>query len=280
MTRYIFILILFFLFHSCSQKTEEITTQVEGESLEEQMIIAYTAGVEALDKGDVLFATKKFNEAELLYPQSDWAPRASLMASYAYWSQAYYSNSVNELKRFIKLYPKNKKLDYAYYLLAMNYYDSIVDEKKDLAPLVEAKKYFTLIINRYPESDYALDGKYKLDLIEDMLAAKEMYVARHYIKKEKWIAALNRLKIIVNQYERTIYIEEALHRLVEVYYLIGLENEAKKYANTLGYNYQSGEWYKQSYKIFNKNYKLAKKEKDSEQKDNKKKLLDRIRSFF
>lgn len=280
MTRYIFILILFFLFHSCSQKTEEITTQVEGESLEEQMIIAYTAGVEALDKGDVLFATKKFNEAELLYPQSDWAPRASLMASYAYWSQAYYSNSVNELKRFIKLYPKNKKLDYAYYLLAMNYYDSIVDEKKDLAPLVEAKKYFTLIINRYPESDYALDGKYKLDLIEDMLAAKEMYVARHYIKKEKWIAALNRLKIIVNQYERTIYIEEALHRLVEVYYLIGLENEAKKYANTLGYNYQSGEWYKQSYKIFNKNYKLAKKEKDSKQKDNKKKLLDRIRSFF
>jgi len=280
MIRYIFILILFFLFHSCSQKTEEIITQVEGESLEEQMITAYTAGVEALDKGDVLYATKKFNEAELLYPQSDWAPRASLMASYAYWSQAYYSNSVNELERFIKLYPKNKKLDYAYYLLAMNYYDSIVDEKKDLTPLVEAKKYFTLIINRYPESDYALDGKYKLNLIEDILAAKEMYVARHYIKKEKWIAALNRLKIIVNQYERTIYIEEALHRLVEVYYLIGLENEAEKYANTLGYNYQSGEWYKQSYKIFNKDYKLAKKEKNSEQKDNKKKLLERIRSFF
>ena len=280
MIRYIFILILFFLFHSCSQKTEEIITQVEGESLEEQMITAYTAGVEALDKGDVLYATKKFNEAELLYPQSDWAPRASLMASYAYWSQAYYSNSVNELERFIKLYPKNKKLDYAYYLLAMNYYDSIVDEKKDLTPLVEAKKYFTLIINRYPESDYALDGKYKLNLIEDILAAKEMYIARHYIKKEKWIAALNRLKIVVNQYERTIYIEEALHRLVEVYYLIGLENEAEKYANTLGYNYQSGEWYKQSYKIFNKDYKLAKKEKNSEQKDNKKKLLERIRSFF
>lgn len=280
MIRYIFILILFFLFHSCSQKTEEIITQVEGESLEEQMITAYTAGVEALDKGDVLYATKKFNEAELLYPQSDWAPRASLMASYAYWSQAYYSNSVNELERFIKLYPKNKKLDYAYYLLAMNYYDSIVDEKKDLTPLVEAKKYFTLIIKRYPESDYALDGKYKLNLIEDILAAKEMYVARHYIKKEKWIAALNRLKIVVNQYERTIYIEEALHRLVEVYYLIGLENEAEKYANTLGYNYQSGEWYKQSYKIFNKDYKLAKKEKNSEQKDNKKKLLERIRSFF
>ena len=275
-----FILFLIFLLSCSNDSKKEIVTKIEGNSLEDQMIEAYEAGIKALDGGDVLYAVKKFNEAELLYPQSQWAPKSSLMAAYAYWSQAYYSNSVNELKRFIKLYPKNKKLDYAYYLLAMNYYDSIVDEKKDLAPLVEAKKYFTLIINRYPESDYALDGKYKLDLIEDMLAAKEMYVARHYIKKEKWIAALNRLKIIVNQYERTIYIEEALHRLVEVYYLIGLENEAKKYANTLGYNYQSGEWYKQSYKIFNKNYKLAKKEKDSKQKDNKKKLLDRIRSFF
>ena len=129
------------------------------------MIEAYNAGVTALEQGDVLFASKKFNEAELLYPQSEWAPKSSLMASYAYWSQAYYSNSVNELNRFIKLYPKNENLDYAYYLLAMNYYDSIVDEKKDLRPLNEAKKYFNIIIQKYPESDYALDGKYKLRLI-------------------------------------------------------------------------------------------------------------------
>tara|TARA_B100001093_G_C26571994_1_gene903346 strand:- start:29 stop:859 length:831 start_codon:yes stop_codon:yes gene_type:complete len=273
----LFLIICLVLLFSCSQKSKEIVTKVEGDSLEAQMIEAYNSGVAALEQGDVLFASKKFNEAELLYPQSEWAPKSSLMASYAYWSQAYYSNSVNELNRFIKLYPKNENLSYAYYLLAMNYYDSIVDEKKDLRPLAEAKKYFNIVIKQYPDSDYALDGKYKLELIDDMLAAKEIYIARHYIKKEKWIAAINRLKVIISDYDRTIYVEEALHRLVEVYYIIGLEEESKKYAKTLGYNYQSSEWYKESYRIFNKDYKI----KRINQKDEpKKKLLDRIKSFF
>tara|TARA_B100001057_G_scaffold121630_1_gene120432 strand:- start:578 stop:1408 length:831 start_codon:yes stop_codon:yes gene_type:complete len=271
-----FITFLILLF-SCSQKSEEISTKVEGDSLEKQMIKAYNAGVDALEKGDVLYATKKFNEAELLYPQSEWAPQASLMASYAYWVAGFYSNSVDELKRFVKLYPKSENLDYAYYLLAMNYYDSIVDEKKDLRPLIEAKKYFKYIIKEYPESDYALDGKYKLELIRELLAAKEIYIARHYIEKEKWVAAINRLKIIVTDYETTVYVEEALHRLVEVYYIIGLEDEAQKYAKTLGYNYQSSEWYKQSYKVFNKDYKVKIKK---ENREPEKKLLDKIKSFF
>ena len=271
-----FLILFTILIFSCSQKQTQVT-KVEGSSLEQQMIEAYNAGVKALDEGDVLFATKKFNEAELIYPQSDWAPRSSLMAAYSYWSQGYYNNSINELKRFLKVYPKNKKIDYAYYLLAMNYYDSIVDEKKDLKPLEEAKKYFTLIVNEYPKTDYALDGKYKLELIQDILAAKEMYIARHYIKKEKWIAAINRLKIVVNKYDTTIYVEEALHRLVEIYYKIGLEQEAEKYASILGYNYQSGEWYKQTYKVFNKNYTTEKKQKKTEKKE---KLLDKIKSFF
>ena len=271
-----FLILFTILIFSCSQKQTQVT-KVEGSSLEQQMIEAYNAGVKALDEGDVLFATKKFNEAELIYPQSDWAPRSSLMAAYSYWSQGYYNNSINELKRFLKVYPKNKKIDYAYYLLAMNYYDSIVDEKKDLRPLEEAKKYFTLLVNEYPKTDYALDGKYKLELIQDLLAAKEMYIARHYIKKEKWIAAINRLKIVVNKYDTTIYVEEALHRLVEIYYKIGLEQEAEKYASVLGYNYQSGEWYKQTYKVFNKNYETEKKQKKIEKKE---KLLDKIKSFF
>tara|TARA_B100001057_G_scaffold341131_1_gene341953 strand:- start:189 stop:1019 length:831 start_codon:yes stop_codon:yes gene_type:complete len=273
----LFLIISFLLLFSCSQKSEEIVTKVEGDSLESQMIEAYNAGVVALEQGDVLYATKKFNEAELLFPQSDWAPKAALMASYAYWKQGYYKNSVEELKRFIKLYPKNENLDYAYYLLAMNYYDSIVDEKKDLRPLTEAKRYFNFIIQKYPETDYALDGKYKLELIDDMLAAKEIYIARHYIKKEKWIAAINRLKIIVSDYDTTIYIEEALHRLVEVYYIIGLEEESKKYAKTLGYNYQSSKWYKESFRVFNKDYKSKKIDKKNEPKE---KLLDKIKSFF
>ena len=271
-----FLILFTILIFSCSQKQTQVT-KVEGSSLEQQMIEAYNAGVKALDEGDVLFATKKFNEAELIYPQSDWAPRSSLMAAYSYWSQGYYNDSINELKRFLKVYPKNKKIDYAYYLLAMNYYDSIVDEKKDLRPLEEAKKYFTLLVNEYPKTNYALDGKYKLELIQDMLAAKEMYIARHYIKKEKWIAAINRLKTVVNKYDTTIYVEEALHRLVEIYYKIGLEQEAEKYASVLGYNYQSGEWYKQTYKVFNKNYETEKKQKKIEKKE---KLLDKIKSFF
>ena len=276
MTKRVILLILFLIFfQSCSPKSENVATKVKGDNLEQQMIEAYEEGVEALEKGDVIFAAKKFNEAELLFPQSDWAPKASLMAAYGYWTQGYYSNSIEELKRFLRLYPKYKNLDYAYYLIAMNYYDSIVDEKKDLRPLNQAKKFFLKLRTDYPESDYALDAKYKLDLIQDILAAKEIYIARHYIKKEKWAAAINRLKTVVTEYETTVYIEEALHRLVEVYYILGLENEASKYAQVLGYNYQSGEWYKETYRIFNKDYKTIKKRDKKE-----KKLLDRIRSFF
>ena len=275
--KYFFYIILFILIQACSQKTEEVKKQVQGDSLKQQMIEAYNSGVVALENGDVLFAAKKFNEAELFFPQSEWAPKAALMASYAYWTQGYYSDSINELKRFIKRYPKNNDLDYAYYLLAINYYDSIVDEKKDMRPLNEAKKYFEFILKKYPKSDYALDGKYKLELIQDLLAAKEMYLARHYMKKEKWIAAINRLKFVTENYDTTIYIEEALHRLVEVHYKLGLEDEAKKYAKVLGYNYQSSDWYKQSYKVFNKNYSsITNKKKEKDKKD----LLDKIKSFF
>ena len=275
--KYIIYIILFILIQACSQKTEEIKTQIKGDSLKQQMIEAYNSGVVALENGDVLFAAKKFNEAELFFPQSEWAPKAALMASYAYWTQGYYSDSIDELKRFIKRYPKNNDLDYAYYLLAINYYDSIIDEKKDIRPLNKAKKYFEFILKNYPKSDYALDGKYKLELIQDLLAAKEMYLARHYMKKQKWIAAINRLKFVTENYDTTIYIEEALHRLVEVHYKIGLENEAQKYAKILGYNYQSSDWYKQSYKVFNKNYSsIINKKKEKDKKD----LLDKIKSFF
>jgi outer membrane protein assembly factor BamD len=277
MKNFLIISIISFLLLSCSRNSEEIVTEIKGEDIEQQMTQAYKAGVLALEKGDIFFATKKFNEAELLFPQSDWAPRSSLMAAYAYWSEGYYQNSVNELQRFLKLYPKYKNLDYVYYLLAINYYDSIVDEKKDLKPLTESQKYFNILLNEYPNTDYALDAKYKLELIQDMLAAKEIYIARHYIKKEKWIAAINRLNVVVNNYDTTVYIEEALHRLVEIYFIIGLEDEAKKYAQTLGYNYQSGEWYNQSYKIFNKDYKLVEKKKNTKKKE---KLLDKIKSLL
>ncbi len=274
----IIILLSFLILNSCSSNSPKVSENIiENEDIETEMIKVYNEGIEALNLGDANFAAKKFNEVEILFPQSIWAPRASLMSAYSYWSQQFYRNSIDELKRFIKLYSSDENLDYAYYLLAICYYDSIVDEKKDLLQLLKSKEYFEIIINQFPDTDYALDAKYKIDLIHDLLAAKELYIARHYIKKEKWIAAINRLKNIVNNYDTTIYIEEALHRLVEVHYIIGLEAEAKKYAKTLGYNYNSSEWYEKSYQVFNKKYEMR---KNIKQKNKKEKLIEKIRSFF
>ena len=208
---------------------------------------------------------KNLMKPELLYPQSIWAPRAALMAAYAYYSQDYYYDAEYELKRFLKVYPNEKNIPYAHYLLGMIYYEKIVDEKKDLKPLIQAEEKFKFIENNYPNTDFALDASYKLDLIQDYLASKEMYIGIHYIKKNKWIAAINRFKNVVDNYEETSFIDEALHRLVELHYKLGLIEESQKYASLLGYNYKSSEWYTKSYKIFNQNYKSKleiKKEKE------------------
>ena len=248
---------------------------IEEKHLELQVLEAYKEGINSLEAGDVLYAAKKFNEAELLFPQSIWAPKSSLMAAYAYYSQDYYKDAIAELERFIRIYSNSKNIDYAYYLLAVSHYEQIIDEKKDLQSIVNAKKYFEIIIKNYPETVYALDSQFKFDLIEDTLAAKEMYVGRYYFDRKKWIPAINRFKSVVNDYETTIYAEEALHRLVEVHYMIGLKDEAKKYANLLGYNYQSSRWYEQSYSLFNKNYKTIEKSKKK-----KRSTIKKIKSLF
>ena len=244
---------LLLLLISCSK--DKKVSIVKEKKIETQMIDAFKEGYEELENGDVLFAAKKFNEAELLYPQSEWAPKAALMAAYSYYSQDYYFDAEYELNRFLKIYPNDKNLPYAHYLLGMVYYEKIVDEKKDLEPLVKAEEKFKFIEKNYPNTDFALDSSYKLDLIKDYLASKEMYIGVHYIKKKKWIAAINRFKNVVNNYEETAFIDEALHRLVELHYNLGLVEESQKYASLLGYNYRSSEWYTKSYKIFNKDYK-------------------------
>ena len=268
----IFFFVSFFL-TNCAKK--ERTSLVVEEDLELQMIRAFKEGYDEFRAGDSLFAAKKFNEAELLFPQSSWAPKAALMAAYVYYADDYYFDAEFELNRFIKTYPKNPDINYAHFLLAMCYYEKIVDEKKDLGPLLKAKEKFNFIIKNYPNSDYALDAEYKLDLIQDYMASKEMYIASHYMKKKKWIASINRYKTVVEQYEKTIYVEEALHRLVELYFTIGLKNESQKYASLLGYNYQSSKWYEKSYKIFNKNYKSK-----LELKKEKKGLLKKFKKIF
>ena len=271
----IFLIFFFvsFLMANCTKK--EQTSIIVEEDAESQMIRAFREGYEEFEAGDALFAAKKFNEAELLFPQSAWAPKAALMAAYVYYAQDYYFDAEAELQRFIKTYPKNPDISYAHFLLAMCYYEKIVDEKKDLGPLLKAQGKFNFIIKNFPNTDYALDSKYKLDLIQDYLASKEMYIASHYMKKRKWIASINRYKTVVEEYDKTIYVEEALHRLVELYFTIGLENESQKYASLLGYNYQSSKWYEKSYKIFNKKYKSK-----LELKKEKKSMLKKFKTIF
>ncbi len=271
---FIFLLIII-LTLSCSKKEEKVTILKE-KNLETQMIEVYNQALKEFERGDVIYAGKKFSEAELLYPQSIWAPRAVLMSAYGYFSQGYYKDAINDLERFLVKYKNHPQTDYAYYLLALCHYDQIVDEKKDFNEILKAKKYFEILIDKYPNTDYASDSKFKLEFIVEIMASKEMYLARYYVQREKWIPAINRFKKVVNDFDTTIYVEEALHRLVELHYKVGLIDEAEKYAKLLGYNYQSSKWYEASYKILNKNY--LKKTKIV--KDDKETILKKFKKLF
>ena len=275
----ILLLLLIITLSSCS-KDEKKVSLVKEKTQEKEMISAYKEGIKSLNDGDAFSAAKSFLNAELIYPQSDWAAKSALMAAYSYYIQDYFYEAILNLERFLKTYPEDERMYYVHYLLAMCHYEKIEGEKKDLQPLIKAKKEFEIVINNYPNTDFAIDSRFKIDLINDVLASKEMYIGRHYIKKEKWIPAINRFKNILDNYETTIYIEEAIHRLVEIYYKIGLESEASKYAALLGYNYQSGKWYEKTYKIFNKKYKKNAIKKIQENKKKKNSLIKKIKTFF
>ena len=271
---YFFLIVL--LCFSCSKKDIEKST-IQEVNLEAQMIEAYKEGLKELEAGDVIYAAKKFNEAEILFPQSEYAPKSALMAAYSYYTQNYYGDAMAELIRFIRVYPNHKDVVYAEYLLGLCYYEQIIDEKKDLQSILNAKKTFNSLISKYPDSEFATDAMFKIDLIDEILASKEMYIGRYYVDRKKWISAINRFRVVVDDYDTTIYAEEAIHRLVEIYYIIGIETEAKKYANLLGYNYQSSEWYEKSFIIFNKKNKKniikdIKKENNS--------ILEKFKSLF
>ena len=278
MFKYIIFLFIYIIFIvSCSKDKSKVDQVLLEQDIEAEMIIAYKEGMKQLETGDALYASRKFDEAEILFPQSIWATKASLMSAYALYSQNYYDDAIFNLERHIKNYPKDKDLVYAHYLIAICYFEQLYDERKDLKPLVKAREKFEHILKKYPNTDYAIDAKWKMGLIVDQMAAKEMYIGRYYMKMEKWIAAINRFKFVVKYYDTTVYIEEALHRLVEIYYKIGLVEDAQKVAATLGYNYGSGEWYKNSYRIFNKSYKtekITKKKKDSFIRKKFKKLFE------
>ena len=192
-------LFLIIILSSCAKDTIKKSV-INEKNLNTQVLEAYKEGMKSLEQGDVLFAAKKFNEVEILYPQSQWAPKSSIMAAYAYYSQSYFSRSIGELERYLDKYKNHKDRDYAYYLLALCYYDQIVDEKKDLKSIIDSKKYFEKVINNYPNTDFAIDSEFKMQVIDEILASKEMYIARYYVDKEKWVPASNRFKKIINQY--------------------------------------------------------------------------------
>ena len=272
----LFIFSFLLLFNACSKDQSNISNIKENRQ-DLEMMSAYVEAYESLNKGDTFYAAKKFLEAELLFPQSPWAPKSALMASYSYYLQNYYTEALANLERYLMTYPNSKDLVYTHYLIAMCYYETIEDEKRDSGPILKAKEKFTFIVENYPNTDFALDSEFKLDLINDILAAKEMYLGRHYLKKEKWIASMNRFKNVIENFDKTIFVEEALHRLVEINYKIGLIEESQKYANVLGYNYLSSDWYKKSYKIFNKDYTAQVSKKI---KKDKKGVFDKFKKFF
>ena len=274
--RLIFVILFLILINNCSKDEKEISLIKESKQ-DLEMVTAYREAYKAVEEGDPYFAAQKFLEAELLFPQSIWAPRSALMASYSYYLQNFFSEALANLERYLKTYPKHENVAYAHYLIAMCYYEMIEDEKRDSAPLEKAKNKFNFIINNYPNTDFSLDAKFKVGLIEDILASKEMYLGRHYLKKNKWIAAINRFKYVIENYEQTIFIEEALHRLVEVNFKLGLLEESQKYASLLGYNYQSSKWYEKSYIVFNQDYELKRKK---EIKKEKKGVIKKFKSLF
>ena len=265
LSRFISILILVLSIISCSKKE-----QVYQPTKNIDPYILYKEGYDAFEKNNFFFANKKFLEAEANFTNLDQAAKAAIMSCFSLYGINFYDEALESLERFIKTYRANENIMYAEYLKAIIYFEKMSDEKKDVQPLLDAKKQIEFFINKYPKSDYTIDLKFKKDLVENQLAAKELFVAKYYISVQKWIPAINRLKIIVKQYDKTVFIEEALHRLVEIHYHLGVENEAQKYAKILGYNYNSSEWFKQSYKILNKNYVMtknldqkAKKKRDS-----------------
>ncbi len=272
MRKFLILFFSVFLFFSCSKKESAAPPP----STKQEAINVYKEGLEAIKEGQYFIARKKFDQSESLLPQTQWAAKSALMSSYCLYSMNHYDEAILNLKRFIKIYPADINIDYAHYLIAISYYEQILDEDKDIQPLILSKNTIKDFLKKYPDTDYAMDLKFKLDLIENQLAAKELSIARYYIKNQKWIPAINRLKVVVEKYDKTIFIEEALFRLVEIYYRIGLENEAKAAAAMLGYNYNSSEWYEKSYKILNANYEPIKIKKDNEEESLIKRTLKKI----
>ena len=262
---------LFLFLISCGGNENQIQTPEKIPPLN----ILYKDAFKNYEKGEWRRAISLFQKVETRYSFSEWSPKATLMIMYIYYEVGERIKTLEYAKKFKNLYLKNKNLDYVEFIIGLTFYEEINVISRDQTNSEAALDQFKKIINLYPTSIYAEEAKLKIDLINEQLAGNQMYIARYYMKKSKWIAAIKRLEIIINDYQTTIYVKEALHRLVEIYYRLGNIKESKKYAALLGYNFNDSDWYKKSYKIIaDKDYIIKKEEKQ------KRKLRDRVKKLF
>jgi len=228
---------------ACSSKPEEY--------IERPVEELYNEAMDLIDKSEYQRATKAFEEVERQHPYSVWATKAQLMSAYAMYERNRYDDALVQLERFIQLHPGNKDTAYAYYLKGLCYYEQVTDVNRDQKMTEMAMKSLQEVIDRFPGSPYARDARLKVDLARDHLAGKEMNIARYYQGRKQWLAAINRYKIVVEQYQTTTHVAEALHRLVEIYLTLGMDEDARKYAAVLGHNFPGSDWYEDAYAMVN-----------------------------
>ncbi len=239
---------------ACASKEEEYVERPVEE--------IYNQAMDQLDKGNLGAAAKEFDEVERQHPYSAWATQAQLQAAYTNYEARKYDDAILALDRFIQLHPGHRNIAYAYYLKGLCYYDQIADVGRDQKMTQLALQSLSEVVTRFPTSRYARDAQLKIDLTRDHLAGKEMTVGRYYQKQGHFLAAINRYKVVVDQYQTTTHVPEALHRLVESYESLGLADEAKKVASVLGHNFPGSEWYIDSFEnVENVKVRPDKKEK-------------------
>tara|TARA_B100000686_G_scaffold353260_1_gene458173 strand:- start:13743 stop:14624 length:882 start_codon:yes stop_codon:yes gene_type:complete len=279
----IIIIFIFLFILSCSNKNNE-----EIEYVEREVDDIYNSAVDFMNDGKFISAGKEFDEVERQHPYSIWATRAQIMSAYVKYKVQEYDIAIGAAQRYIDLHPGADDVDYAYYLIALCFYERINDVKRDQTYTEWALKSFKNLNNRFPNSKYSRDANLKLDLIYDHLAGKEMDVGRTYLKLNNYISAINRFKKVVDSYSKTSHIPEALARLTELYLYLGIYDQAKIYASVLGHNYPQNKWYTYSYELFNdlKRNTLSVVEENEEFKDDKKEndgylnFLDEILTIF
>lgn len=226
---------------ACSETKEEYVERPVEE--------LYNEAMDHIDKDEYQLAAKAFEEVERQHPYSVWATKAQLMAAYAQYERNRYDDAIIGLDRFIQLHPGNRDTPYAYYLKGLCYYEQITDVSRDQKMTEMALKSLQEVIDRFPNSTYAKDAKLKVDLTRDHLAGKEMEIGRYYLKRKQWLAALNRFKAVTETYQTTTHVPEALHRMVEIYVMLGLDADAERTAAVLGHNFPGSDWYEDTYAL-------------------------------